>query len=149
VIGGNGVIDTVPSTRDSIRVILGRRNITRFVFFSKKMRSLCLPKYQYTARDVVSGAPSTRGSLNNFLHKTLTYQLYFNIARKNSYKNNKTPLEIIQERNNSVTQNIFLLPPLLLDSINKNCVIENKHSGGCHIERESLKLYFFCFLLAF
>jgi hypothetical protein len=93
------------------------------------MRSLCLPKYQYTARDVVSGAPSTRGSLNNFLHKTLTYQLYFNIARKNSYKNNKTPLEIIQERNNSVTQNIFLLSSLLLDSINKIASLKTNTQG--------------------
>ena len=42
-------------------------------------------------------------------------------------------MEIIQERSNSVTQNIFRLPPLLLDSINKNRVIKNKHTGGYHV----------------
>ena len=77
------------------------------------------------------------------MKKLPSYQLYFNIARKNSYKNNKTPWEIIQERNDSVTQNIFLLPPLfrlrriclwqILNSINKNRVIKNKHPGEYHV----------------
>ena len=72
-------------------------------------------------------------SFKNFFFKAATYQLYFNTVRKNSYKNYKTPWDIILERDKSIKPTIFSLTPLLLDNIFKNCVITKKTPGGYHV----------------
>jgi transposase len=54
---------------------------------------------------------------SNFLAKATTYNLWFNIARKNSYKKNKTPWEIIHERDPSISPSIVTLPPFFLDEL--------------------------------
>ena len=55
---------------------------------------------------------SSRG---DFLAKVHTYQLYFNLARPNSHKENQTPWQIIQRLAPRSPLELCLLPPVLLD----------------------------------
>ena len=50
-----------------------------------------------------------------FPDKAYTYQVYFNLYRKNSYKEDKTPKDIIQEYNLPVE--ILVLSPVIIDDI--------------------------------
>ena len=68
-------------------------------------------------------------SQREFLQKAFAYQLWFNVARKNSYKKNKTPWDILQERNATVNPRIVLLPPLMLDDLYRNTFAHNKQRG--------------------
>lgn len=54
-------------------------------------------------------------SLDDFIKKVTTYQYHFNLARKNSYKGKKTPLDILMESTTKIPPSIFNLPPILLD----------------------------------
>ena len=56
-------------------------------------------------------------SKTNFLQKADAYSLWFNVLRKNSYKGNKTPWQIIQERNPAIKPQTVFLPPVLLDDM--------------------------------
>lgn len=51
----------------------------------------------------------------DFLQKAAAYQDYFNLVRKNYHKGKKTPLDIIKERNPSLTSKTTQLSPLFLD----------------------------------
>jgi len=53
----------------------------------------------------------------DFLCKATAYIYWFNIARKNRYKNKKTPWEIIRERKPNADPRIPLLPPVFLDEL--------------------------------
>ena len=53
----------------------------------------------------------------NFLAKASTYNLWFNVARKNSYKENQTPWEIIHAREPRLSPRIVTLSPLFLDTL--------------------------------
>jgi len=55
-----------------------------------------------------------------FLAKTTQYVTWFNVARTNSYKGNKTPWEIIHERDPTISPQIAILPTMSLDQIWKN-----------------------------
>jgi transposase len=55
---------------------------------------------------------SSRG---DFLAKVHTYQLYFNLARLNSHKDNQTPWQIIQRLTPRSPLQLCLLPPVFLD----------------------------------
>jgi len=50
-----------------------------------------------------------------FLDKAYTYQAYFNLYRNNSYKEDKTPKDIIQEYN--IPIETLILPPVIIDDI--------------------------------
>jgi transposase len=65
----------------------------------------------------------------DFLMKASAYILWFNIARKNSYKKNRTPWQIIQERNPRSNPNIPLLLPVFLDEVYN----KKSFSGGNHV----------------
>ena len=71
-----------------------------------------------------------------FLGKVYAYQLYFNYLRKNRYRDNKSPAEILRERFPHVDEGVLNLPPIrveiLLDSTRKK---ENRsgHQGGYHV----------------
>ena len=68
-------------------------------------------------------------SKKNFFDKVATYLLWFNVARKNSYKGNKTPWEIVHERDPTIKPEIAVLPPLMLDELwQKN--VASKLQGG-------------------
>ena len=64
-----------------------------------------------------------------FLGKAYTYQLYFNYARKNRYRGNKSPLEILRERFPKVDEDVLNLPPIHLDSLDESSVAEDDESG--------------------
>src|SRR5437879_6326509 len=55
----------------------------------------------------------TRGG--DFLAKALTYQLYFNLVRPNSHKENQSPWQIIERLAPRSPLELCLLPPVFLD----------------------------------
>ena len=65
----------------------------------------------------------------DFLAKATTYNLWFNVVRKNSYKGYKTPWQIIQERNSSIRPDIVTLPPVFLDEVFVKS-LDSKHQRG-------------------
>jgi len=54
-------------------------------------------------------------SRGDFLAKVHTYQLYFNLARPNSHKENQTPWQIIERLAPRSPLQLCLLPPVFLD----------------------------------
>ncbi len=58
-----------------------------------------------------------RGSLSAFLGQAYSYQLYFNLLRRNSAKGGRTPDELRQARAPTVRPEISLLPPVMLSSL--------------------------------
>jgi len=57
------------------------------------------------------------GSVRGFLDQAYSYQLYFNLLRRNSAKAGQTPEQLRQARAPSVSPRIHLLPPVLLSSL--------------------------------
>ena len=53
----------------------------------------------------------------DFLAKAKTYQLFFNLLRPNSYKENKTPWQIAREKQPKLSQEIAMLPPVFIDDL--------------------------------
>ncbi len=53
--------------------------------------------------------------LADFLHKAYTYNLWFNFARTNSYKENQTPWQIVHRRNPELPKALLAFPVILLD----------------------------------
>ena len=57
----------------------------------------------------------------NFIGKSFCYQLYFNLLRKNRYKNNQTPNQILGKINSNNHDNwVSALTPISLDPLIKN-----------------------------
>jgi hypothetical protein len=54
-------------------------------------------------------------SRGDFLAKALTYQLYFNLVRPNSHKENQSPWQIIERLAPRSPLELCLLPPVVLD----------------------------------
>lgn len=54
-------------------------------------------------------------SEETFLAKAFGYQIWFNFLRKNRWRDNKTPWEILQEKNPNISKNALLLPPIRLE----------------------------------
>ncbi|MBS3764200.1 MAG: transposase [Planctomycetes bacterium] len=54
---------------------------------------------------------------DEFLAKAWAYQAYFNLNRKNSYQNWKTPIQRLQEAAPELSRKICLLPPVDLDTL--------------------------------
>ena len=52
-----------------------------------------------------------------FLAKATQYVTWFNVARRNSYKGNKTPWEITHQRDPTISPQIAILPAMSLDEI--------------------------------
>lgn len=71
-------------------------------------------------------------SREDFLNKAASYQLFFNIVRKNSSKGDRTPLEIIKEREPTIDPRVGLLPPVFLDEL-LIYQLDNKSQGGYHV----------------
>jgi len=69
---------------------------------------------------------------HDFLLKATAYVFWFNIARKNSYKEHKTPWEIIQEKNPKANPNIPVLPPVFLDELYRK-KLNKQEPGGYHV----------------
>jgi len=71
-------------------------------------------------------------SRQDFLTKVSSYQLFFNVARKNSYKRDLSPLEIIKEKKPEINPTVVLLPPVFLDEL-LNQYLTEKYQGGYHV----------------
>jgi len=64
-----------------------------------------------------------------FLGKAYAYQLYFNYIRKNRYRDNKSPVEILRERFPEINEGVLNLPPIRLEILLKECYKEEAESG--------------------
>jgi len=64
-----------------------------------------------------------------FLGKAYAYQIYFNYIRKNRYRDNKSPVEILRERFPEIDEGVLNLPPIRLESLLEICYKE-KDKGG-------------------
>ncbi|HOK41677.1 MAG TPA: integrase core domain-containing protein, partial [bacterium] len=58
-------------------------------------------------------------SKNDFLNKTNTFLLFFNFLRKNSYKDYKTPFNILNDYN-YFNEDIAYIRPIIVDDLFKN-----------------------------
>src|SRR5712692_6512620 len=70
----------------------------------------------------------TFASRGQFLAKAHTYQLYFNLVRPNSHKENQSPWQIIERLAPCSPLELCLLPPVFLDYY-------TNHSGGYDLPR--------------
>ena len=57
------------------------------------------------------------GSMDDFMSKIRTYNIFFNNFRTNSYKENKSPLQILKEIAPEIDTKVTLLPPINLDEV--------------------------------
>jgi transposase-like protein len=65
----------------------------------------------------------------DFLEKAYAYQLFFNLVRPNSYKENKAPWQIAREKNKTLSVEIAKIPPVFLeDLLDKD--LERQLKGG-------------------
>jgi len=53
----------------------------------------------------------------DFMSKALTYQLFFNLGRPNTYKEHKTPWQLAQEKRPDLDKRLFMIPPIDLDRL--------------------------------
>jgi len=51
----------------------------------------------------------------DFMSKSCTYQLFFNLERPNTYKENKTPWKLAVEKKHDIDKRLFMIPPVDLD----------------------------------
>jgi len=54
---------------------------------------------------------------NDFMAKATAYQLSFNLFRPNSYKENKTPWQLAQEKRPDLDKHLLMIPPVDLDRL--------------------------------
>ena len=67
-----------------------------------------------------------------FPGKSYAYQLYFNYFRKNRYRDNKSPVEILRERFPEIDEGILNLPPIRLEILS-DLYYKEKGKGGYHV----------------
>jgi len=53
----------------------------------------------------------------NFMEKAYTYQLFFNLERPNTYKENKSPWQLAKEKCPDIQKEALMLPPVNLDAL--------------------------------
>lgn len=54
---------------------------------------------------------------NDFMEKAYTYQLFFNLERPNTYKENKSPWQLANEKRPDMPKEALMLPPVDLDAL--------------------------------
>ena len=54
-------------------------------------------------------------TLNELQNKALSYQIYFNLIRQNTYKNLKSPLKIVEEELGPINPYLLVMHPIVLD----------------------------------
>ena len=71
-------------------------------------------------------------SRTNFMEKVHSYQLFFNLERPNTYKENKSPWQLAQEKRPDIPKEALMLPPVDLDALlNKKLAITSQ--GGYYV----------------
>jgi transposase len=78
-----------------------------------------------------------------FLAKAYSYQLYFNHTRKNRYRDNQSPLDILRERFPDVDEDVLNLPPIHLDSWDESSVAGGGQTGY-HVPWPAQMLKYVC-----
>ncbi len=73
-------------------------------------------------------------SEEGFLAKSYAYQLFFNYERKNSWRDDKTPVEILHEKMPEVDDQVLNLPPIRLET-----VLSSVPLGGYHVPMQYTK----------
>jgi len=68
-------------------------------------------------------------SRQNFMDKAYSYQLFFNLVRTNSYKENKTPWQLAKEKRPDLPINIAMIPPVDLCSLLKKKIAFSNKRG--------------------
>jgi len=53
----------------------------------------------------------------DFMQKAYSYQLFFNLHRPNTYKENKTPWQLAREKVPNLDKRLLMIPPLDLDTV--------------------------------
>lgn len=77
-------------------------------------------------------------SLDEFLGKSWAYQIYFNYFRKNRWRDNRAPVEILREKDRGIDPGVLNLPPIRLESL-----VDSYYPTGYHLPvpaRSSLKV---------
>jgi transposase len=65
----------------------------------------------------------------DFMNKAYSYQLFFNLLRPNSYKENKTPWQLVREKNPTLPVDVAMIPPVFLDDL-LDKRLESEAKGG-------------------
>ena len=68
-------------------------------------------------------------SRQNFMDKAYSYQLFFNLVRTNSYKENKTPWQLAHEKRPDLPISIAMIPPVDLCSLLKKSAAVSSKRG--------------------
>jgi hypothetical protein len=69
---------------------------------------------------------------DDFMRKAYTYQLFFNLERPNTYKENKSPWQLAKEKRPDIPKEALMLPPVDLDDL-LDKKIANPATGGYHV----------------
>ena len=81
----------------------------------------------------------------DFMEKVHTYQLFFNLERPNTYKENKSPWQLAQEKRPDIIKNALALPPVDLDILLSK-KLDLLTQGGYDVSSTpSLRTYIFFF----
>jgi transposase len=57
---------------------------------------------------------------DDFLDKAASYQLFFNLFRPNSYKENKTPWQLALEKQPKLSKKVAMIPPVFIEDLMDN-----------------------------
>jgi len=68
----------------------------------------------------------------DFMEKAYTYQLFFNLERPNTYKENKSPWQLAQEKRPDIPKQALMLPPVDLDAL-LNKKLAKLAKGGYYV----------------
>ena len=71
-----------------------------------------------------------------FSGKAYAYQLYFNYVRKNRYRENKAPVEILRERFPEIDEGVLNLPPIRLENLFD---LYYNNQAGYHVPEPALR----------
>jgi transposase-like protein len=65
----------------------------------------------------------------DFMEKSNTYQLFFNLERPNTYKENKSPWQLAQEKRPDIPKEALMLPPVDLDALLDKKLVDQAIGG--------------------
>jgi hypothetical protein len=77
----------------------------------------------------------------DFMEKAYTYQLFFNLDRPNTYKENKSPWQLAQEKLPDIPKEALMLPPVDLDAL-LDKRLANLATGGYYVSSGPLSITF-------
>ena len=65
----------------------------------------------------------------DFMEKVHTYQMFFNLERPNTYKENKSPWQLAKEKRPDISKEALMLPPVDLDALLDKKLVEQAIGG--------------------